>query len=969
MTRYFRQEKRKSRRSRERGVVLVSVLMFIAVILPVTLLILDTVRIESLLPVNEAYSKTAGDEADKGFYEALAAVMADQDRFNIDVTRDYLDQVNKPYIINTYPSSKSGKHEIDYLAEMWARHPDNETIFLVERSLDNVVLPAGAPIDENPDADPDVEKHSVPCRWQLMNVPFGMDDFGEYYDDGGDFPRMMLPFEYVGEDGHTPEELRAPAYYLDPSEKSMMNVQHEGNPASVFASQQLDADYWQVSPAEPGFYENVGRMDNILQFIPRPASYFRNTAGGTDPGISDTDAGLPLNEAAASFRFMRENNNAIDRLVYDGFFDYDDGTNSNLSQYLPFPPLQQAVTESQWANPFFGTTGGSAGLTAAFTSTNKEYKPMPGTITKYQLGAQEGDAVPGWHMSIVSDEAGRFPINSLLNIIYSSHNLDYNDQVLPTVRRDQYDADVDDVINNDDHPNHSGFLLAREMLVSLLISDEDMARLANSFDNNLYNAYQAKATYLLRQMMTRRIQLDGDSDFNRNGDLDDDFSQGEVFRLPDFGNNDSDTLEIAPPGDTSELDGSGRLGDGQDLWDGTWRVFTNPKEILSNFKGYDSLTMPGDSLPLSPKDFETLNDRTTVYSFDTEYAADPDHHKVVPVTLPIQDVRYNLNKMAPVDNPTTAYTDESGLFGYLDELIGSDRAISIINWREGLVDLNGDGDLNDEYIEQPVAATRYDPATKAYINAEGWPVSTITYRERNHPNFQNPSLQNWQVDLDYLNIKSLGDLTTIPMSIGQPLIAYSEAATAADDPDLVMRGLAPGPTTNLGDRGLYPDFTQTGTEIAYDDSDDVLRNDKTLTNQTTIENNRLHPSWGWSDSRMTYYDTNDLYVRDMLTDTEANIPITGDLPPDEADTTDNNFWSNFGVNIIGNAPFEMASPDINPSPAFDEVAYTVVAPGSGDDFLDPANEYRIATIRLDGTLEDEITSHGPGNFDYAPDFN
>ena len=33
--------------------VLIAVLMFIAVLLPVTLLILDSVRIESLLPVNE----------------------------------------------------------------------------------------------------------------------------------------------------------------------------------------------------------------------------------------------------------------------------------------------------------------------------------------------------------------------------------------------------------------------------------------------------------------------------------------------------------------------------------------------------------------------------------------------------------------------------------------------------------------------------------------------------------------------------------------------------------------------------------------------------------------------------------------------------------------------------------------------------------------------------------------------------
>jgi hypothetical protein len=90
--------KYKKARRHERGVVLIAVMMFIAMILPVTLLILDSVRIESLLPINEAYTRTAGDEADKGFEEAITAIMADQDAWLVDPHADITDPAEDYFV-------------------------------------------------------------------------------------------------------------------------------------------------------------------------------------------------------------------------------------------------------------------------------------------------------------------------------------------------------------------------------------------------------------------------------------------------------------------------------------------------------------------------------------------------------------------------------------------------------------------------------------------------------------------------------------------------------------------------------------------------------------------------------------------------------------------------------------------------------------------------------------------------------
>jgi hypothetical protein len=825
-------------RRRERGVVLIAVLTFIALILPVTLLILDSVRIESLLPVNEAYTRTAGAEAEKGFRDALAAIMEDQDPYMVDVSRDMTNPA-QTYFINTDPDSSSGRHEFDYLAEPWARHPDNDTLYLVERSLENIDHPDNI----NPGTDPD--EHSVPVRWQLMDVPFGMDDFGEYYPQGNDDnPRILLPFEYVGKRAIAAQDRKAPAYYHDPSEMSMLNVGHEGSPASDFTAQDLQNFLWEVPPSDPNYYENVGSssvMNPKIRFIPRPASYFRNTSG--EPWVDLSSAGLPADESSFTPGFMREDNDATDRLVYDCLYDYAESLGFyNVNQYPLYRPLQQACVESAWANPFFGSTGGGTFANMLVTS-NLEYKPAPGSLSRYQLGAQEEEAVPGWHMAIVSDESGRFPINMLLNIVYSSHNVEYDDPREPWVRRDQFDdTNPDDIDNqghpfggNSNHPNYAGFLLARDMLISLLMTDQDMARLADSFDPNLYDMYKEKATWILRQMLLRRLELDASTDLNRNGDYSDDETAGERFRFPEwFSNNDSDTLDIPPPG-IYFIDGSGRMGDGQDMWDGTWRVYTNPKDILTDFRGED-VPPPGSTRPNS-QDFETLNQRVTVYSMDTEYSADPQHARVSPGPAGGSDVRYNIQRMWPDDNINTPLLDESALWDYLLPIIGQARLQSIINWREGLVDLNGDGDLDDEYIEQPVSAQVYDAATNAYIDADDRPVSTLTYRERNHPNFQDPQLPEPGIDPDYLNIRSLGDLITIPMSTSEGLLAYSEAPDETTRPELVIKtrnwGDPDGVPRRLNSRSIYPDFANSGTEIAYDDESDVFRNNILLTNQVT----------------------------------------------------------------------------------------------------------------------------------------
>jgi hypothetical protein len=963
---------------KERGVVLIAVLLFIGMILPVTLLILDTVRIESLLPVNEAYSKTAGYEAEKGFHEALAAILKDQDSLSIDFSRDYIDGSNNFNFAEIFksldPDSPSGKHEVDYLAESWARHPDNDTIYLVERSLENYPSP------DNPDAGADPDEHKVPTRFQLMNVPFGMDDFGEFFDDGGDSPHILLPFSYEGETNDF-DLKNAPAYYVDPTEYSMLQImsggnQPEGSPASEYPYDNLvNGRMWQASPASPFYYENVNRLDPVYTYMPRPASYFRNAKSAEWEGIGS--AGLPFDEGSTPSGFLRDGNNDVDLLVYDSLYDHNNVNATN--QYPYYLPLQQAVTDSTWANQFFGSTGQSAGLSVGvnlFASSNLEYKPAPGSISAYQLGAEEENVTPGWHETIVSDESGRFPINSLLNIVYASENLEYDDDNVPILHRDQFDGSPQNsgyfpnpvtAVNSQidpDHPNAGGYLMARDMLVSLLIPDGVMAKLASNWDSGVYDQYENKAERMLNQMLEKRAYLDQESDFTRDGRVnDDDRTVGEIFQYPELtGNNNSNTLDIAPP-NLNIIDGSGKMGDGADQFDGTWQVYSNPREMLTEF--YDP---GGPAWRLTDQDFQLLNDRVTVYTMDTEHAADPDHRPIA-ATWPDADVRYNINHMLEEDDLTTA-SDESALFKYLMPVIGLQRLRSIIAWRDGLVDLNGDGDLGDEFIEQPVSDVRYDPTGPGYVAADDYPVSTFTYRERGNPNFQNPILSPALIDPDYLNIRNLGDLLTIPMSIGEPLVAYSQAPNQNTDFELRITDESNNIQSTVND-GTYPDFSNSGTEIAYNQNGDIVVDNLDLDAGQTIVNNADHPSWGPNDESIVYFDDPDLVIIDRGTGTQTTVPMNNvDIPSTQNDSAAIPFFGSFGDDaILGVEEFQLSSPDYNSTA--DQIAFSRVFPSApDDDFLDRGlgSGYGIARVNGDGSGLQLLTQL-PVTYDYAPDYS
>ena len=117
------------------GVVLAAVLIFISLLLPVTLVILNSVEIETMLPTNEGFGKIASHEADKGFDMVMSALIADnQDGVIGDAIVDPTRPIpaNFPMSIastDTYyvPGMAHGPNDIDYLAEPWARHPENYT--------------------------------------------------------------------------------------------------------------------------------------------------------------------------------------------------------------------------------------------------------------------------------------------------------------------------------------------------------------------------------------------------------------------------------------------------------------------------------------------------------------------------------------------------------------------------------------------------------------------------------------------------------------------------------------------------------------------------------------------------------------------------------------------------------------------------------------------------------------------------
>ena len=886
----------------EKGIVLATVLIFISLILPVTLIILNTIEIETMLPTNEGYTKIALHEADKGFDMAMAALMEDnQDGFYGDYIVDPTRHVPLLFPLEIGPNDTfwvpgmaRGRHDIDYLAESWARHPDNFTYFMAEHSRENELL-ENPPFNPDPPGNPD--EYSVPTRWIMMNVPFGMDDHGErsfnaHYNTLSD---MLLPMDtFPGAGQVTPIN----AYAADTDDSN------EEQAPPVYVTEE-----WQMSSSHPDYVKP--------KYIARPGSYFRNT----NPG-----------EAAGSVVY---NNEIEDALVYDGRLDDIDDNGAfgedDKNQYLNNPVLQEAVLNSEWSNLHFGPGN--------LTSKNKEYKPLPGSVTQYPVGSSGDDYLPAWFQSIVSDESARFNLNTILNIIYQGANYDYNSEgtalEVPLVRYDDYGlvlGDYDKLITDDDHPNYSNFLIARDMITALLMEDRELTSLVR------FETAQQKAQWILRNMLIVREKLDLNYDANDDGIAD------EIdITYPDPS---MTTLEDVP------MNGRGRIGDATRPNQGTWRIYNNPKDFLNdpgrfNYRDYPNYT------PLAMEDFETLNRTCTVYTYETEHTADAETSDYFSDHL---DYRINFN-----------FCNEDDYFvkTFFNKTLGAERTRSLFRWRDGLVDLNADGDLNDEYILQPVK----DPATaeaETNMTTDSQPVSQITYREREHFNFQDPANPAYPA---MLNVPDLGTLAMVPMSVRdtQIIASIDGAGLSTFEPTNVGGPGIPIPNT---DDGLACDIDFTGTRLMFDTLNaledvyevDIPRGD-VLTQMSNAEG--YHPSYNSEGTQFIYVDK-DVGMGDQTLSVY-------DIPSDSRVST--NWNSNVPLAKMsiplgpGGDFFEAASPDWSP------VANTVAFAGGGElDFsADPLTEHTdIYVVRLDGPtagMPDNITNLPDGYFALYPDFS
>ncbi len=912
---------------KERGIVLIAVLIFMAAIVPITILILDSVRIESLMPVNENYVEIAEWQADLGFYEAISLIIEDEQLVGVDPSKkvpvnlaaigDYLYEPDPAGGLGTYQfASWPGSHDLDYLAEPWARHPDNDTCFLVERSLENIENALN--VDSGSIGTP--EAASVPARWQFQNIPLGLDDFGELVEDPQgetNEPGLMPDYENLNPgaaDQRVPiGNLRTTPISIldyDPSDANLSYswpIVRYANINNDWATEYAN-EFWMESPADHDYiWPNK---------YPRPASYFRNNQG--------------------------VNGYTPDNLVYDSLFDGDNTTN----QYLASAELQEAVTNSTWANIFFGNS---------FTN-NKEYKPRPGSIFPSPLGT-EGEILPSWHESIVSDESGRFPINLLLNIIFSSQNFDYTDDgdlENPVVERDQWDTDVDYdfPITDTNHPNHDNYLLARDMVISLLMTDADLRDIPPGSSANAYARYADEAEWLIRQMLYKRASLDLHADYNGDGTWD--ATRGE-----------QNYLAV-----TDNMDGNGRRGDANDMWDGTWDIYSDPKNILSDY-AQDSLPFANARPTLA--EFERLNQRITVYSFETEVIAD--FQESPPARDDFPFLRLNINRMLKKDDGAhTLNYNEQDAYDKLRAIVGQERADSILRWRDGLVDLNGDGDLNDEYLEQPIKEPTSDE-----------PVSTLTYRERNHPNFQDPAAlleviqtpptpnrwapANTDFDPDYMNIPSLSSLLTIPMSVQSEQILYSDYNGSTFDIYRVDPAMTPVGTDDIqivngASDYIYPNLDPFGAHFAVQDPDNIERyetNGGIFIDQPV--NNALHPSYNHNGTRICYTrdagGARNIYTSDPDGANETMVLNAPFNIPDDADLS-----GLFG-GIIGLPPVAIAGPDFSPSSGRPDWIVYSAGPDSPD-FLN--TQHRIMLTNANGDYHIPRTGGANGIHDICPVF-
>ena len=886
----------------EKGIVLAAVLIFISLILPVTLIILNTIEIETMLPTNEGYTKIALNEADKGFDIAMAALLEDnQDGFYgdyiVDPTRHVPLQFPLMILpVDTYyvPGMARGRHDIDYLAESWSRHPDNFTYFMAEHSRENETDPLFNPV---PPGNPD--EYSVPTRWILMNVPFGMDDHGErtFNDDYNTLSDILLPMDtFTGAGQVTPIN----AYPADTDD-----IDNEGQAPPVYVTEN-----WIFSSSHPDYIKP--------NYIARPASYFRNTN---------------VTDAAGSVVYNHE---IEDALVYDGRLDDidDDGAwgEDDKNQYLNNPVLQEAVLNSEWSNLHFGPGN--------LTKKNKEYKPLPGSVTQYPVGSSGDDYLPAWFQSIVSDESARFNLNTVLNIIYQGANYDYNSEgtarEVPLVRYDDYGVTMGDweaMKTDEDHPNYSNYLIARDMVTALLLEDRELTSLVR------FETAQKKADWILRNMLTVRGKLDLNYDADSDGEAD----------LIDITYPDPN---ITPPTDPRPMNGRGRIGDAARPNQGTWRIYNNPKDFLNDPGRHNYADFP-EYTPLAMEDFETLNRTCTVYTYDTEHTADAETSSPFSDN---QDYRINFNE---------CNEDDYFVNMMFTRFIGIERTKSLFRWRDGLVDLNADGDLNDEYILQPVK----DPITaeaETNMTADSQPVSQITYRERNHFNFQEPANPAYPA---MLNIPDLGTLAMVPMSVRDTQIIASIDGAGLSTFVPTNPGGPGDPIPNTDD-GLSCDIDSSGTMLMFDTLNtlenlydvDIPRGD-VLTQMNDAEG--YHPSYNPDGTQFVYVDKDTgmgdqtLSVYDIPSDSRVSTNWNGNVP--------------LAIMNIPLGPggdfFEAPSPDWSP------IANTIAFAGGGElDFAgDPLTEHTdIYMVRLDGPtagIPDNITNLPDGFFALYPDFS
>lgn len=966
-----------------RGSIIATVLLFIALILPVTLILLNTIQIETLLPANENLRLLAMHEADKGFDAAVNLLLQDNDEGTW-VTINMPDPVNPgntielpvpaatnpaieppevpvavgnafgflpyagwdltdPLTVNQgyfQPFYAKGEHEIDSLVEPWARHPGNDNYYLAARSRENRVAPGNRDETGNqPGGDP--EEYGLAERWVLTNVPIGMDDFSERtirdsrerLDTGFEARGLLVP---IGPSSPVPVDQP-----IDTGGSSFTG-QPQGLPL-------WDGSNWAVSPADPFF----GQGNNGVDYLPRPASYFRNNRG-SDNSIEDT-------------------------LTYDGRGDGIGAGDTN--QYPDYPPLQQLVRASGWANTFFG---GPVGPADRF---NFEYKPAPGSITRYMTGnANANEALPGWYQSIVSDESGRFPLHRALNMIFQGGNYVYGDVDVPDgsggnrvifgtleapgFAPDKFDslANATNLMFDRRHPNHYNYLIVRDMIASLFLGDSQMRRMdsgALNIQTEMENA-QGKANWLIRQMLIKRAQLDRDYDGNGNG-VDDTAS----YRYKD-GTTISNTI----------YDGNGRMGDGQHPQrEGTWPVYTNPVDVMRDYAGdglYGTRTLDNGSaiggtsqwfLRPSLDDFARLHQVVTVHTYETEYAADLEQSTDL-FGLPGLSQRIEFGDI----NETDATNPFFSTFRVLTQQIGRRRAQALLRWRDGQVDLNGDGDLDDEYILLPTV-------DRTLFNGDPTePHSQITYRERNHPNFMDPAAANTQLYPAYLNIGNVGDMLLAPYNEPSEVLYSASLDASLSNSELVQldaTGITPPlpvPNTQGGVGGtgfINGDLDPIGgtSMLMFDGSGDAFTiqvpsgNGKTAIGGGLFEG--THPSYAPSDpffigQRLFVFQRTDTATPELwLADQNTGAPVAGPLP-------DNGLGLPALV-IDGGSPLDLvdlSGPDWNPANA-NEVAYAL---GTGIDFqtLPPAltvqgdiyrfrvdlglpGAARITNLRNDGT--------------------